>query len=151
MLRHQTQIMLRFFVVDGNQLTRTSNIQISNWGNISFWSNGEIHSARTIQCWNFPDGKLGVFWGRIAYWRYASHDFSLTAMIFVSKLAQSLWKRCIIYVKSNSEAIYKKIYGFSSKIRKDRGLQSWLLEKKLLKSSIIIRMHQIYYWISKYI
>ena len=30
----------------------------------------------------------------------------------------------IIYAKSNSEAICKKIYGFSSKIRKDRGLQS---------------------------
>ena len=57
----------------------------------------------------------------------------------------------IIYVKWNSEAICKKIYEFSSKIRKDRGLQSWLLwvlEKKLLKSSIIIRIHQIYYRIS---
>ena len=30
----------------------------------------------------------------------------------------------IIYAKSNSEAICKKIYLFSSKIRKDKGLQS---------------------------
>ena len=61
------------------------------------------------------------------------------------------WEWHIIYVKSNSEEVYKKIYWFSSKIRKDRGLQSWLLwvlGKKLLKSSIIIRIHEIYYRIS---
>ena len=34
---------------------------------------------------------------------------------------------CIIYVKLNSRAVYKKQNWFSSKIRKDRRLQSWPL------------------------
>ena len=54
----------------------------------------------------------------------------------------------IIYAKWNSDGICKKIHRISLKTRKDRILQSWPLEKKLLNLSIMLRIHEIYYRIS---
>ena len=60
--------------------------------------------------------------------RYQLYNFSVTTRDRVSGRSG----RCIIYAKWNSEEVYLKNYRLSSKIRKDRRLQSWQLEKKLL-------------------
>ena len=65
----------------------------------------------------------------------------------------SIFEHCrchIIYVKSNSKAVYKKQKGFPSKFAKIEDLKvDYMYSKQnVLNLSIILRIHQLYYRIS---
>ena len=97
----------------------TFSIEFFHFGE-NFRKKPKFFEHKNSKFWNL---KIRRFTGRVFWFFWRRKNFR-------SGKYENKNTGChIIYVNSNSEAVYKKQKGFLSKIRKDRRLQSWPLEK----------------------